>query len=42
MTQALSNTINNSQILSEKNVNKNFNSDNKNNFETLFEKTKNN
>ena len=42
MTQALSNTINNSQFLSEKNVNKNFCSDNINNFETLFEKTKNN
>lgn len=41
MAQALLNKINNSQILSEKNVNKNFNSDNKNNFESLFEKTKN-
>lgn len=42
MTQALSNTINNSQFLSEPKVNKNFCSDNINNFETLFEKTKNN
>ncbi len=42
MAQALLNTISNSQVLSEKNVNKNFYSDNKNNFETLFEKTKSN
>ena len=41
MTQALSNTINSSQFLSEKNMNKNFISDTKNNFESLFEKTKN-